>query len=146
MMATATGAYTEKGQLIQKILFPSPIAFIFDEHLKVVIAILLLWSLLVFVISVLMMGQHSVYSWFYGYVCLFGVLSVCVCVCMRGGGGGVVCSLGAHLKVVIAILLLCSLLVFAISVAHYIWGGGGDTCVVVGFDFEEATALLCRSQ
>ncbi|KAG1252360.1 hypothetical protein G6F68_011821 [Rhizopus microsporus] len=42
-----TGIATEKGMLIHKILFPAPVSFIFNEHIKVAISILLVWGLLV---------------------------------------------------------------------------------------------------
>eukprot|EP00123_Amoebidium_parasiticum_P018505 comp24227_c0_seq1/m.44649 comp24227_c0_seq1/g.44649 ORF comp24227_c0_seq1/g.44649 comp24227_c0_seq1/m.44649 type:complete len:1428 (-) comp24227_c0_seq1:888-5171(-) len=66
MLVLATGAATDKGSLIQHILFPSPIFFIFDEHLKIVVGILLTWGAIAFVIMVAMMNQGNVYSWFYG--------------------------------------------------------------------------------
>lgn len=36
---------TDKGQLVQRILFPQPISFIFNEQLKLVFCLLLLWAL-----------------------------------------------------------------------------------------------------
>ncbi|KAK1935781.1 putative cation-transporting ATPase 13A3 [Phytophthora citrophthora] len=39
-----TGAHTTKGQLIQSILFPVPMRFKYDEHLKALIVLLLLYS------------------------------------------------------------------------------------------------------
>ncbi|KAH7460028.1 putative cation-transporting ATPase 13A5 [Phytophthora ramorum] len=39
-----TGAHTTKGQLIQSILFPVPMRFKYDEHLKALIALLLVYS------------------------------------------------------------------------------------------------------
>lgn len=65
-LAITTGAGTDKGQLIQHILYPAPIFFIFDEHLKIVIAILLVWGAISFAVVVLLMQQGNVYSWFYG--------------------------------------------------------------------------------
>ncbi|ETP11523.1 hypothetical protein F441_12937 [Phytophthora nicotianae CJ01A1] len=39
-----TGAHTTKGQLIQSILFPVPMRFKYDEHLKALIVLLLIYS------------------------------------------------------------------------------------------------------
>ncbi|KAF1787867.1 P-type ATPase, A domain [Phytophthora cactorum] len=39
-----TGAHTTKGQLIQSILFPVPMRFKYDEHLKALIILLLIYS------------------------------------------------------------------------------------------------------
>uniref|UniRef100_M4BQF0 P-type ATPase A domain-containing protein n=1 Tax=Hyaloperonospora arabidopsidis (strain Emoy2) TaxID=559515 RepID=M4BQF0_HYAAE len=39
-----TGAHTTKGQLIQSILFPIPMRFKYNEHLKVLIALLLVYA------------------------------------------------------------------------------------------------------
>jgi predicted P-type ATPase len=40
----ATGAHTTKGQLIQSILFPVPMRFKYDEHLKALIVLLLIYA------------------------------------------------------------------------------------------------------
>lgn len=40
-LVTQTGTATDKGELIKKILFPTPVSFIFNEQLKIVILILL---------------------------------------------------------------------------------------------------------
>ncbi|GMF34884.1 unnamed protein product [Phytophthora fragariaefolia] len=47
-----TGAYTTKGQLIQSILFPIPMRFKYDEHLKALIALLLIYSVMACVIGI----------------------------------------------------------------------------------------------
>lgn len=39
-----TGAHTSKGQLVRNILFPSAMRFKYDEHLKLVVAVLCLYS------------------------------------------------------------------------------------------------------
>ncbi|RLN38432.1 hypothetical protein BBJ28_00002064 [Nothophytophthora sp. Chile5] len=41
-----TGAHTTKGQLIQSILFPVPMRFKYDEHLKALIALLLIYAVI----------------------------------------------------------------------------------------------------
>ncbi|TDH69884.1 hypothetical protein CCR75_008585 [Bremia lactucae] len=41
-----TGAHTTKGQLIQSILFPIPMRFKYNEHLKLLIGLLLLYALI----------------------------------------------------------------------------------------------------
>ncbi|OWZ08743.1 P-type ATPase (P-ATPase), partial [Phytophthora megakarya] len=41
-----TGAHTTKGQLIQSILFPIPMRFKYNEHLKVLIALLFVYTLI----------------------------------------------------------------------------------------------------
>ncbi|KAJ1837281.1 hypothetical protein LPJ70_005913, partial [Coemansia sp. RSA 2708] len=43
-----TGTQTDKGQLIQDILFPQAISFIFDEQLRLVFCILVLYAIIVF--------------------------------------------------------------------------------------------------
>eukprot|EP00123_Amoebidium_parasiticum_P018507 comp24227_c0_seq2/m.44655 comp24227_c0_seq2/g.44655 ORF comp24227_c0_seq2/g.44655 comp24227_c0_seq2/m.44655 type:complete len:1428 (-) comp24227_c0_seq2:591-4874(-) len=65
-LAVHTGAGTDKGELIQHILYPAPIFFIFDEHLKIVVCILLAWGILSFALIVGLMDQGTVYAWFYG--------------------------------------------------------------------------------
>ncbi|KAI8144258.1 hypothetical protein BJV82DRAFT_557186 [Fennellomyces sp. T-0311] len=40
-LATQTGTGTDKGELVKKILFPSPVSFIFNEQIKITILILL---------------------------------------------------------------------------------------------------------
>ncbi|EGZ08658.1 hypothetical protein PHYSODRAFT_318641 [Phytophthora sojae] len=47
-----TGAHTTKGQLIQSILFPVPMRFKYDEHLKALIALLLVYSAVACVIGI----------------------------------------------------------------------------------------------
>lgn len=65
-MAIATGTATDKGELIHKILFPNPISFIFNEHLKVVVVILLLWGFVAYCLSIYLIGRGDITSWFYG--------------------------------------------------------------------------------
>ncbi|KAJ2338706.1 hypothetical protein GGF43_006820, partial [Coemansia sp. RSA 2618] len=46
-----TGTQTDKGQLVQEILFPQPISFIFNEQLRLVFMILILYAIVVFVLA-----------------------------------------------------------------------------------------------
>ncbi|KAE8999169.1 putative cation-transporting ATPase 13A3 [Phytophthora rubi] len=47
-----TGAHTTKGQLIQSILFPVPMRFKYDEHLKALIVLLLIYSAVACVVGI----------------------------------------------------------------------------------------------
>ncbi|DAZ96102.1 TPA: hypothetical protein N0F65_000650 [Lagenidium giganteum] len=42
----STGAHTSRGQLVQAILFPAPMRFKYDEHLKAMVSFLFLWAIL----------------------------------------------------------------------------------------------------
>ncbi|KAI7902541.1 uncharacterized protein BX663DRAFT_552451 [Cokeromyces recurvatus] len=70
-----TGITSEKGMLIHKILFPSPVSFIFDEHIKVVICILLIWGSVAFGITLYLMGRGDITSWFYGMFIISEIFS-----------------------------------------------------------------------
>ncbi|KAL0090136.1 hypothetical protein J3Q64DRAFT_1398603 [Phycomyces blakesleeanus] len=70
-----TGIASEKGMLIHKILFPAPVSFIFNEHLKVAISILLLWGGLAFSLAVYLMGRGNITSWFYGVFVISEIFS-----------------------------------------------------------------------
>ncbi|KAI9597721.1 hypothetical protein BDF19DRAFT_434232 [Syncephalis fuscata] len=74
-LVTATGTSTDKGKLVQKILFPSEVSFIFNEHLKGVICILLLWGIICFGLSLWLMGRGDITSWFYGLFVISQVMS-----------------------------------------------------------------------
>ncbi|KAI9317824.1 hypothetical protein DFJ73DRAFT_967558 [Zopfochytrium polystomum] len=74
-IVTATGAQTSKGKLVKDILFPSPVSFVFYEHLKVVFPLLIVWGFVVLGLSVIMLGASSVDSWFYGMMSISQVLS-----------------------------------------------------------------------
>ncbi|KAL3660752.1 hypothetical protein V7S43_014155 [Phytophthora oleae] len=47
-----TGAHTTKGQLIQSILFPIPMRFKYDEHLKLLIALLFIYAVVACILIV----------------------------------------------------------------------------------------------
>jgi cation-transporting ATPase 13A3/4/5 len=70
-----TGIASEKGMLIQKILFPAPVSFIFNEHIKIAISILLVWGLVAFALSLYMMGRGNITSWFYGVFVISEIFS-----------------------------------------------------------------------
>ncbi|KAI0223304.1 hypothetical protein L0F63_004993 [Massospora cicadina] len=70
-----TSTSTDKGQLVHDILFPNPISFIFDEQLKVVMAILCVWGLVLFFLALWLMKKGGTSSWFYGMFCLSQVIS-----------------------------------------------------------------------
>ncbi|KAJ1926895.1 hypothetical protein IWQ60_003410 [Tieghemiomyces parasiticus] len=69
------GTATDKGQLVRKILFPSPVSFIFDEQLKIVMGILALEGLVAFGIGIWMQRQDLNVSWFNGMFCLAQIVS-----------------------------------------------------------------------
>ncbi|KAJ2869934.1 hypothetical protein GGH93_005958, partial [Coemansia aciculifera] len=60
-----TGTQTDKGQLVQEILFPQPISFIFNEQLRLVFGILILYAVLVFILAMVFYQTQPSASWFY---------------------------------------------------------------------------------
>lgn len=74
-LALRTGIATEKGSLIHKILFPAPVSFIFNEHLKIAISILLVWGLVAFCLTLYLMGRGNITSWFYGVFIISQIFS-----------------------------------------------------------------------
>ncbi|KAJ2995705.1 hypothetical protein HDV02_000543 [Globomyces sp. JEL0801] len=68
-----TGGSTEKGKLVRDILYPVPFVFVFTEHLKIVVPILIFWGIVMLIISVLMLGTEGYDAWFYG---MFGISQV----------------------------------------------------------------------
>ncbi|OZJ03044.1 hypothetical protein BZG36_03711 [Bifiguratus adelaidae] len=74
-IVVATGINSEKGQLIHKILFPTPISFIFNEHLKLVVIILLLWGFVAYCLTIYLMGRGDITSWFYGIFVISEIFS-----------------------------------------------------------------------
>ncbi|KAJ2310112.1 hypothetical protein IWW54_003368 [Coemansia sp. RSA 2705] len=63
VLRTRTG--TDKGKLIQRILFPTRYSFVLDEQLRVAILILLAYGGVGFSLSIWLMG-HDLTSWLYG--------------------------------------------------------------------------------
>ncbi|KAL0095736.1 hypothetical protein F4703DRAFT_1729042 [Phycomyces blakesleeanus] len=70
-----TGITSEKGTLIHKILFPAPISFIFHEHLKLAISILLIWGAVAFALALYLMGRGNITSWYYGVFTMSQIFS-----------------------------------------------------------------------
>ncbi|ORY02904.1 hypothetical protein K493DRAFT_384971 [Basidiobolus meristosporus CBS 931.73] len=61
-----TNTSTDKGKLVRKILFPNPILFIFDEQLRIVMAVLLVYGLVCFGVALWLGGRGDIAAWFYG--------------------------------------------------------------------------------
>ncbi|ORX99098.1 hypothetical protein K493DRAFT_365957 [Basidiobolus meristosporus CBS 931.73] len=74
-IVAATGTATDKGNMVHKILFPSPVSFIFDEQLKIVVIILLIWGVIAFGLSLWLMGRGDIVSWFYGIFIISQIMS-----------------------------------------------------------------------
>ncbi|KAJ2726315.1 hypothetical protein GGI07_000626 [Coemansia sp. Benny D115] len=60
-----TGTQTDKGQLVQQILFPQPISFIFNEQLRLVFGILIVYAVIVFILAMALYQTQPAASWFY---------------------------------------------------------------------------------
>ncbi|KAJ3112290.1 hypothetical protein HDU96_004734 [Phlyctochytrium bullatum] len=71
----ATGATTSKGRLVRDILYPSSVSFVFQEHLKIVFPMLIVWGIVMLGASIGMIGNQGVDSWFYGMFTISQVLS-----------------------------------------------------------------------
>ena len=71
----ATGGSTEKGKLVKDILYPLPYSFIYNEHLKVVIPLLILWGIVMLFVSMVLLEITNVSAWFYGMFSISQVLS-----------------------------------------------------------------------
>ncbi|MCO5602078.1 hypothetical protein L7F22_056205 [Adiantum nelumboides] len=56
-VVTATGMATSKGKLLESILYPEQMLFKYDEELPVVVVLLLLYSLVCFIVSLLFMNM-----------------------------------------------------------------------------------------
>ncbi|KAJ3042002.1 hypothetical protein HDV00_008293 [Rhizophlyctis rosea] len=74
-IVTSTGANTSKGKLVRDILYPTPVSFVFTEHLKLVFLLLMVWGVIMLGLSVLMVGSSSIDSWFYGMFTISQILS-----------------------------------------------------------------------
>ncbi|CEG75750.1 hypothetical protein RMATCC62417_10742 [Rhizopus microsporus] len=66
---------TDKGQLVQRILFPQPVSFIFNEQLKLVFCLLLVWALVLLCFGVWWLGGKGMTAWFYGTICAAQVMN-----------------------------------------------------------------------
>ncbi|KAJ1554496.1 hypothetical protein HK405_004904 [Cladochytrium tenue] len=74
-IVTATGTQTSKGRLVKDILFPTPVSFVFIEHLKIVFPILIVWGVIMLAVSIAMLGTSGADAWFYGMFTISQVLS-----------------------------------------------------------------------
>ncbi|KAJ2000403.1 hypothetical protein GGI04_004165, partial [Coemansia thaxteri] len=74
LLVTRTRTATDKGELIQRILFPTRYSFVFDEQLRVALMILLTYGGVGFALSIWLMG-HDVTSWFYGVFVISQIMS-----------------------------------------------------------------------
>ncbi|KAJ2458779.1 hypothetical protein GGF42_001860 [Coemansia sp. RSA 2424] len=74
-LVKSTGTMSEKGQLVRQILFPSRISFIFNEQMRVVVFILVLYSVFVMGMAAYMYKGNSVAIVFYGVFALAQLLS-----------------------------------------------------------------------
>ncbi|KAJ1941896.1 hypothetical protein EC988_006638, partial [Linderina pennispora] len=74
VLVTATRTLTDKGKLIQRILFPARYSFVFDEQLRVALLILLAYGGVAFALTIWLMG-HDVTSWFYGVFVISEIMS-----------------------------------------------------------------------
>ena len=71
----ATGGSTEKGKLVRDILYPLPYSFVYNEHLKVVIPLLILWGIFMLFASMILLEISNISGWFYGMFSISQVLS-----------------------------------------------------------------------
>ncbi|KAJ1923575.1 hypothetical protein IWQ60_005800 [Tieghemiomyces parasiticus] len=74
LLVTATRTNTDKGRLVQRILYPATYSFIFDEHLKLVVLILLAWGGVCFLLIYWFLG-NDISTWFYGVFTISFILS-----------------------------------------------------------------------
>ncbi|KAJ1663443.1 hypothetical protein IW140_005008 [Coemansia sp. RSA 1813] len=74
ILVLRTRTATDKGKLIQRILFPAKYSFVFDEQLPVALLLLLLYGGLGFALTIWLMG-HDVTSWFYGVFVISEIMS-----------------------------------------------------------------------
>ncbi|KAI8318157.1 hypothetical protein GQ54DRAFT_336437, partial [Martensiomyces pterosporus] len=74
VLVTHTRTGTDKGKLIQRILFPTMYSFVFDEQLRVALLILLTYGGFGFAVTIWLMG-HDVTSWFYGVFVISEIMS-----------------------------------------------------------------------
>ncbi|KAJ2158385.1 hypothetical protein GGF46_003810 [Coemansia sp. RSA 552] len=70
-----TRTATEKGRLVQRILFPTAYSFIFDEEVRVAMLLLLAYGGVGFALTIWWMG-HDVTSWLYGTFVISEIASV----------------------------------------------------------------------
>ncbi|KAI9032499.1 E1-E2 ATPase-domain-containing protein [Phycomyces nitens] len=74
-LVLATRTNTDKGKLIQKILYPQDVSFIFHEQLKLVFCILMAYALILLVVGSWWLGGTGMTAWFYGTICAAQVMN-----------------------------------------------------------------------
>lgn len=70
-----TRTNTDKGQLVQRILFPQPVSFIFNKQLKLVFCLLLIWAVVLLGVGAWLLGGSGMTAWFYGTICAAQVMN-----------------------------------------------------------------------
>ncbi|KAJ2150961.1 hypothetical protein J3F82_003652, partial [Coemansia sp. RSA 637] len=70
-----TGTMSDKGQLVRRILFPNPISFIFNEQMRIVVCILVLYSIFVMAMAAYLYQGNAVAVVFYGIFAISQLLS-----------------------------------------------------------------------
>ncbi|OAD80888.1 hypothetical protein PHYBLDRAFT_96590, partial [Phycomyces blakesleeanus NRRL 1555(-)] len=74
-LVLATRTNTDKGKLIQKILYPQNVSFIFHEQLKLVFCILMGYALILLAVGSWWLGGTGMTAWFYGTICAAQVMN-----------------------------------------------------------------------
>ncbi|KAJ2416369.1 hypothetical protein GGI10_001031 [Coemansia sp. RSA 2530] len=74
-LVKSTGTMSEKGQLVRQILFPSRIAFVFNEQMRIVVFILVLYAIFVMGMAVYLYNGNAVSIVFYGVFAISQLLS-----------------------------------------------------------------------
>ncbi|KAI7823668.1 hypothetical protein BX661DRAFT_186205 [Kickxella alabastrina] len=70
-----TGTASDKGQLVRQILFPSPMSFIFNEQMRIVVAILIVYAIFVMAMATYLYQGNSVAIAFFGVFAIAQLLS-----------------------------------------------------------------------
>ncbi|ORX63639.1 HAD-like protein [Linderina pennispora] len=70
-----TGTASDKGKLVRKILFPQPLSFIFNEQLKVVFSILIVYALFCMGMAIYLYKGSPTAVFFYGNFCMLQAVS-----------------------------------------------------------------------
>ncbi|OMJ26892.1 putative cation-transporting ATPase 13A5 [Smittium culicis] len=65
-LSLSTGTQTDRGQLVQKILFPVPVSFILNEQLRIVFVILGFYSIFAFALGLWFLRASTTAAWYYG--------------------------------------------------------------------------------
>ena len=73
-LVTNTGTGTDKGELVKKILFPTRVAFVFDEQIKIVILILLACGLVCLALAIWLYAKGTS-AWFYAMFAIAQLVS-----------------------------------------------------------------------